>query len=142
LTPIKEEDKKDLMLGPEGLSDPDLRPLIWKGNAVWYVGEIMDMVGTWPNNKKKYMQGVKIPVLYGMGEYDFVWKSKREDVEGFAKKFLNAPRVDAASVEGACHALELSRIARGWWTRVLGWTLEVAQSAEGRGQRPKNFDDE
>lgn len=126
IPPFKPEDQMDLMLGPKGLSDDALRPLVWKQNTPFLTEEVMGMVVFWPTAKQRYKAGVKIPVLCALGEYDFVWRGTREEVEAFASGFVNAPRLEGARVEGGAHALELSRVAAGWWLRVFGWAVEVA----------------
>ncbi|KAK4550335.1 hypothetical protein LTR36_003302 [Oleoguttula mirabilis] len=83
----KPEDKMNLMLGPVGVSDPDLRPLIWKQHTPFLLQEIVDMMGPWPAASAKYKAGVKIPVLVGLGEYDWVWQGTRESVERFCTGF-------------------------------------------------------
>ena len=132
--PYYQHNKEELMLGPPGLTSPELRPLIWKQNTPFHIQEVMDLAGTWPIGRPAYQQGVKIPVLYGLGEYEWIWKASREKVDLFCGEFSSAPRVEGACVEGAPHAIELSEAGRGWWIRVFGWAIEVAV---GQAKQPE-----
>lgn len=130
VAPFRHEDRADLMLGPgpDVCAEGHLRPLIIQQTTPMHIAEIIDMVGAWPARKTAVKAGVKIPVLYALAEYDWPWQGTKENVDAFCADFANAPRVEGACVKGACHAIELSKVARGWWLRVFGWAMEVAMS--------------
>ena len=138
--PYYQKDKEELMLGPPGLCDPELPPLIWKQNTPIFMQEFMDMVGMWPNAKQTYKAAVRMPILYGLGEYDWIWQGTKENVDLFCNEFTASPRVEGALVHGAPHAIELSRVRRGWWTRVFGWAIEVAASQVVQDAKSKPMD--
>ena len=128
------------MLGPRTLSDDTLRPLVWKQTTPFYTEEIQNLFGSWTKDGPKYKSGVKIPVLYALGEYDWVWKGTKENIELFIQDFTSAPRIEASVVAGAPHALELGRGSEGWYTRVFGWAIEVAVGANEADKRPPRFE--
>jgi hypothetical protein len=129
--PYLEEDKKALMLGVNGVSDPQLGPLVWAQTTGLLKGEVTDLFSLWPSDKMKgYMAGVEIPVLCGMGDQNWIWRGTREDVDALCARFTSSPRVEGAVVKNAPHAIELSKVGRGWWIRVFGWAVEVAAGEE------------
>lgn len=141
LQPFRGATKLDLMLGPEGLADATLRPLVKKQTTPFLIGEIMGMVA-WPDVDAEYMAKVTIPVLYALGSHDWVWKAERRTADAFASKFVNSKRVEGAMINGAGHTLELSPVSRGWWARACGWALEVTESlaSTNRPEMPPPFE--
>lgn len=127
--PYYSKDKVKLMLGSKGMCDSDLGSLVWKQTTPLFIGEVTDLVGMWLEKKAAYKADVRIPVLYGLGEHDWIWKSDKEDMDTICAEFTNSPRVEGAVVKNAPHAIELSKVSRGWWIRVFGWAIEVAGSS-------------
>lgn len=127
LQPFQGRTKLDLMLGPEGLADEKLRPLVKKQTNPFLIGEIMGMMA-WPDKDVEYKAKLKIPVLYAIGSHDWVWKAERRTVDAFTSGFTSSERVEGAMIKGAGHALELSPVSRGWWARACGWAVEVTES--------------
>ncbi|CEJ89756.1 hypothetical protein VHEMI05581 [[Torrubiella] hemipterigena] len=128
--PFKTTDKQDLMLGPSELTESSLRALISKQTTPFLQGEIMDMIGVWPNKATAYKALVRLPVLYGLGSHDWIWRAERRTVDEFLKGFTASERVEGAVVQGAGHAIELSPVNAGWWARMFGWAMEVAGGLE------------
>ncbi|KAK4971595.1 hypothetical protein LTR42_007323 [Elasticomyces elasticus] len=141
--PFKTSSRTDLMCGPKGLeSDETLRGLIEKGALPFLAAEPAELTGWWPQNRARYMAGVDIPIMYALGEYDWIWQGSKRNVVAFSEHFINAPRVEGALVEGAPHAIDLGRTRRGWWVKCFGFAMEVAASAvvrEWEG-KPANFE--
>ena len=137
--PFRRTDKEDLMLGPEGVCDSELRPRIWKQTTPFIFQEILDLFGMWQNSKQAYKAAVKIPVLYGIGEFDWIWIATKENVDLFCSEFTSAPRIEGALIETAPHAIELSRVAGAWWMRVFGWASEVASGQDMQRLKPKAY---
>ncbi|KAK3048969.1 hypothetical protein LTR09_009623 [Extremus antarcticus] len=138
--PYLERDKQELMLGPPGLCDNDLRPLIWKQQTPLLQQEVFDMFGIWIQEKARYKAAVKIPVLNGLGEFDYIWNGTKENADSFCSDFTSCPRLESAVVEGAPHAIELSRAGGGWWMRVFGWAIEVGIGNAMRSSKPPKYD--
>lgn len=128
--PFSFGDKQDLMLGPEGLGDPVLRPLISQQTTPFLLGEIMDMATIWPHKAAGYQSAVRLRVLYGLGSHDWVWRANTRAVNEFLQGFTSSERVEGAVVQGASHAIELSPVSTGWWMRCCGWAIEVTESLE------------
>lgn len=130
IPPFTTATKQALMLGPQGLCDDSLAPLIAKGTTPFLTGEIMDMVVTWPASAAEHKSKVHMPVLHALGSHDWIWKADRQTVDLFLADFKNSSRLEGAVVEGAPHAIELSRVGASWWMRAFGWAGEVAASLE------------
>lgn len=58
------------------------------------------MIDHLPSSAAKYKHGIRMPVLVGLGEYDWVWQGIRSTVEAFCMDFVNAPSIEAVRVEG------------------------------------------
>ncbi|KAK4495576.1 hypothetical protein PRZ48_012844 [Zasmidium cellare] len=138
--PFLKEDKIALMLGPEGVCEEGLRELVWKQNTPFPLSEVVDLNGVWQERKEEFKAKVEIPVLYGIGTMEWLWKSEERHLEMFTKGFVKAPRVEGAVVKGAPHAIEWSPMAAGWWLRVFGWATEVAASREVESWDVKGFE--
>ena len=123
--PFHQQDKEDLMLGPPGLCEDFLRPLIWQQNTGLLIEEVSNLAGTWPKSAKDYKARVKIPVLYGLGQYEWIWQGTKSNANSFCAEFSAAPRVEGGVVEGGSHAIDLSPVGRGWRIRCFGWAIEV-----------------
>lgn len=93
-------------------------------------GEITDATFTWLDYWLDYAKGVKVPIMYGMGEHDALWKTTKDNVEAFAQSFTSSPRVERGVVLEAPHCIELSYWGPGWTLRCLGFSIECA-CAEG-----------
>jgi len=138
IPPFWPADQADLMLGPQGLgTDPNLRTLFQKSTTPFLTGKVSDLFGWWPQNSAQFKASITLPILYGLGEYDWVWQGTKRNVEAFCAGFVNAERVEGACVEGSPHAIELGACGRGWWIRCCGWALEVTASAAMRAMRDK-----
>ncbi|TKA76319.1 hypothetical protein B0A55_04201 [Friedmanniomyces simplex] len=141
--PLKPPTMVDLMCGPAGLEpDTKLRDLVKKAFQPFLAAEATEMDGWWPQHAAKYKAGVKLPILYALAEYDWVWQGNQRNVEAFCRGFVHAPRVEGGVVEGAPHAIDLGRTSRGWWVRCFGFAIEVAEGMvvrEWEG-RPANFE--
>lgn len=68
--PYLRKAKEELLLGPSGPCDEDLRPHIWKQNTPLLQQEISELFDMWPAPKAAYKAAVEMPVLCGLGEFD------------------------------------------------------------------------
>ncbi|KAF2167763.1 hypothetical protein M409DRAFT_21914 [Zasmidium cellare ATCC 36951] len=138
--PFGKEDKLALMLGPEGCCGEELRELCWRQNTPFLLNEVVDLNGVWRERKEVFKGRVEIPVLYGVGTMEWLWKHEGRHVEMFTRGFVKAPRVEGAVISGAPHAIEWSPMAGGWWLRVFGWAAEVTASREVEGWGLEEFE--
>ena len=100
--------------------------------------EIDDIVQSFLSWRRQYSKEVRVPVLYGLPEYDCFWPEKSLDDPGnpesklvnrlaeFAGTFERSPTVSSGIVLRAPHNIEMSKQARAWAMRCCGFALECA----------------
>ncbi|OAP63870.1 hypothetical protein AYL99_03097 [Fonsecaea erecta] len=103
-------------------------------NTSMSLGEFADGSFQWLDYWQDYAKEIKVPVMYGLGEHDALWKASRETVHDFAREFRGSPRVESGIVLGAPHCIELSYWGPGWILRCLGFAAECA-ATEGVSRR-------
>ncbi len=101
--------------------------------------EQYDLVTLWQTYWREYSDKVKVPVLYVLGQYDWLWEGTKEHVEEFASCFPLSPRVDAELVLGAPHALEWWLGSQAWYARCFGWGAEATTSLALKQKEPENI---
>lgn len=121
------EIKRDLMVSePElGCYDLDTLQQLPAQDTYMLKEELDDLFGTWQTYWREYSDEIKVPMLYALGQYDWVWEGTKEHVEEFARSFPSSPRVDAELVGQAPHALEWWWGCQAWYARCFGWAVEV-----------------
>lgn len=68
------EDRADLLCGPAGYErDPEMRNKIARNATPFLVSEIVEMDSWGVSDKLKYKSAVRLPVMYALPEYDWVW---------------------------------------------------------------------
>lgn len=68
------EDRADLLLGPHGYEpDRKMRDTIGRNATPFLISEIVEMDSWGVPDKSQYKSAVRIPVMYGHPEYDWVW---------------------------------------------------------------------
>ncbi len=120
-------DQKDfLMLGAAKLYDPAILKQTEKLQHDVTLEELYDINKLWRDYWRKYAADVKVPVLYTLAEFDELWNKSDQDVEDFAKGFVNAPPVEARRLLSAPHCIELSLQCSGLTLRTFGFAIECA----------------
>ena len=135
IPPFTPNDRIELMAGPAQVHSKDIEDALLRQQTPFHLGEIANMMGEWAAQKGRYTAGVKIPVLYALGEYDYIWVGDRPNVDAFCEGFVNAERVEGALIRGAPHAIELAAggVGDAWMRRVFAWGVEVAAGEERKG---------
>ncbi|KAK2612042.1 hypothetical protein QQS21_002007 [Conoideocrella luteorostrata] len=128
-----------LMLSEEHLdaADPRLRSLLPQHTAPAPPEEAAECVdGPWASYWTSFASRINIPIMFGIGEHDWLWQGTRDHVSKFEAFFPNCPRFDGSVVLGAPHAIEWSYFSRGWYARCFGFALEVAALSRRRVRAP------
>ena len=114
------------------LSDPSLKcydPAVLKQIPVqikrMMTDELIDLVALWFTYWRQYSDNVRVPVLYALGEHDWLWEGNDDPVKEFMAAFPKSERVEGGVVLGAPHALEWWWGSQGWYARCFGWGVEV-----------------
>jgi pimeloyl-ACP methyl ester carboxylesterase len=123
---IPNEQKDMLMLGPAKLHSPAILKQTERLQHDVSLEELYDINVSWRSYWRTYAANVKVPVLYTLGELDELWNRSDQDVEDFAKGFVNAPPVEARRLLSAPHCIEHSLQCHGLTLRTFGFAIECA----------------
>ncbi|KAG9602050.1 5-methyltetrahydropteroyltriglutamate-homocysteine methyltransferase, partial [Aureobasidium melanogenum] len=94
------EDRADLLCGPRGYEpDQTMRNTIGRNATPFLISETVEMDSWGVPDKSQYKSAVRIPVMYGHPEYDWVWQGSKRNIDAFLKDFTNAPRVEGAVIQ-------------------------------------------
>jgi pimeloyl-ACP methyl ester carboxylesterase len=128
--------KSELMLGVRdlGLCDDSMYSMIESQNVPMTREELVSGIGWFPQPEvmREYCAKVTVPVLYGLGQDDFLWHGSMEHVDEFKKLFPNSPSFEGSLVRGALHAIEWSKAGQGWYVKCFGWAAQVVAEFELR----------
>ncbi|KAK5046476.1 hypothetical protein LTR84_008279 [Exophiala bonariae] len=120
-------DQKDiLMLGAAKLHSPSILKQTERLQHDVSLEELYDINVLWRSYWRTFAASVKVPVLYTLGELDELWNKSDQDVEDFAKGFVNAPPVEARRLLSAPHCIEHSLQCTGLTLRTFGFAIECA----------------
>ncbi|KAK3701646.1 hypothetical protein LTR37_015397 [Vermiconidia calcicola] len=129
--------KVELMLGDASSTcyDPSVVAILKQQESLQNVG-MPEQEGTqieqWITKAEELCSRVRVPVLYGMGENDFLWNASKEDVQSFARLFTTSAKVETKIVLGVPHAIEWSRSSKAWYWQCFGWASEVSVALQWR----------
>lgn len=84
------------------------------------------VTGPWATYFPALAAQINIPIMFGVGEHDWLWEGTFDHVKEFSTFFRNCPRFDGSVVQGAPHAIEWSHYGAGWYARSFGFAIEVA----------------
>ena len=121
------EVKQVLMLSDPKLNcyDPEVAKQMSIQDHNMMTAELIDLVALWFTYWKKYADEVKVPILYALGEHDWLWQGTTEHVQDFMRCFPKSERVQGGLVAGGPHALEWWWGSKAWYARCFGWGSEV-----------------
>ncbi|KAJ9611417.1 hypothetical protein H2200_004601 [Cladophialophora chaetospira] len=91
--------------------------------------ELLSLLAWWPVHWKRCAGEVTVPVLYGLGEYDWLWETNEEHVAEFRAAFVKCENWEGGLVKGAPHCIEWSRAGREWMRKVGVWSADVVDVA-------------
>lgn len=106
-------------------ADPELLPLVDAQTAALPIEEMRDYRTMWASYSAEYAPCVEIPILYGMGEHDWLWKSDEDSMKAFRAPFKKCKRFDSEMIAGSPHALEWGWRADEWYEMVFRFANEV-----------------
>lgn len=92
------------------------------------VAELHDINFIWLGHWHKYSHAIKVPVMYGLSEFDGLWVCNPETVQEYRLAFPASPRVECGVIPMAPHCIELSFQSQGWLSRCFGFAWECAVS--------------
>ena len=124
--------KDQLMFGKPGSFSAAMPAASHPAGAPVPKAELVDIVGGWQKQAAAVCAKIKVPVHYRQAEHDQLWVVDRSEIEAFAWRFNNAPRVDAAMVPNTGHCMDFHSVGAGLQLQQLGFALQCAVEARGR----------
>lgn len=124
------EIKEPLMLSDAKLNcyDPEVLKQMSVQDVNMMTDESTDLNGPWWTYWRTYAEQIKSPILYALGEHDWLWYGTTEHLQEFMSCFPKSERVEGGIVAGAPHALEWWWGSHAWYVRCFGWGSEVCTS--------------
>lgn len=90
--------------------------------------ELHDINLVWLEHWHKYSAAIRVPLMYGLGEFDGLWVSSMEAVQQYKSAFPASPRVECGIIPMAPHCIEMSFQSQGWLSGCFGFACECAVS--------------
>jgi hypothetical protein len=121
------EVKQVLMLSDPNLNcyDPEVVKQMPVQEHKMMTDELIDLRALWFTYWKKYADEVTVPIMYALGEHDWLWHGNKEHAQDFMGCFPKSERVEGGIVAGGPHALEWWWGSKGWYARCFGWGSEA-----------------
>ncbi|KAH8162594.1 hypothetical protein CIB48_g5660 [Xylaria polymorpha] len=119
--------KKKMMLSADHFNahDPEIEQYLQLLSVPMPVEESLDLLIHWPRYGPDCAAEVVIPIMYALGEHDFLWVASKTTIDEFGATFPKCPRFDGSLVLGAPHAIEWSKARTGWYARCFSWAMEI-----------------
>ena len=121
--------KDQLMFGPEGSFGSHMPAASHVANTSVPKAELVDIVGGWQARAADVCAAITVPVHYRQAEHDRLWIVDQGEVDAFAARFTQAPRVDAAMVRDTGHCMDFHAIGPALHLQQLGFALQCAAQA-------------
>ncbi|KAE8378984.1 Alpha/Beta hydrolase protein [Aspergillus bertholletiae] len=90
-------------------------------------GELHDINMNWLNYWRQYSEKVKVPLMYGLSEFDGLWTSGQHIVDDYRAAFSASPLVNSQIIPHAPHCIELSLQSKAWYLKCCGFALECVR---------------
>lgn len=125
------------------LAPPEMRQFTEPLNQPVPHGELHDINITWLDYWKEYSTKVKVPLLYGLGEFDSLWTCSPGTLDAYKNAFPHSPKVTCEMIPMAPHCMELSFQSRAWYMKCFAFAMECTitkslQSELQTDERPGN----
>jgi pimeloyl-ACP methyl ester carboxylesterase len=124
LVDLPVEIKDFLMFGPDWTCDDTMPQASHIANAQVPKAELTDITGRWIENVRSTAAQVTVPVHARQGEFDHLWITDDQQMEGFSAAFGAAPVVDARLFRDAGHCIDFHRGSRAFQLEQLAFALE------------------
>ncbi|BCS23678.1 alpha/beta hydrolase [Aspergillus puulaauensis] len=105
-------------------------------------GELRDINLTWLNYWTQYSSKVKVPLLYGLGEFDGLWTCSQETMYAYKAAFPQSPNVACEIMPMAPHCMELSFQSQAWYLKCFAFAIECITSQSLRSTMQPTGDED
>lgn len=120
------EVKDGVMFGPEWTFSADMPARSHVADAPVPRAELIDIVSTWHSSVRDIASRVQVPVHYRQGEFDRLWITDAQQVQGFGAAFSASPVVDAELFKSAGHCIDFHRLGLAFQLEQLSFALRCA----------------
>ena len=121
--------KDQVMFGPEWTFASDMPASSHVADAPVPRAELIDITHTWSERVRDLAARVIVPVHYRQGEFDKLWITGQDQVEGFAGAFTAAPWVDARVFRSVGHCIDFHRLGLAFHLEQLAFALRCVVEA-------------
>lgn len=118
------KDATMLQLPHMNLAPMEIRQFTEQLNQPVPQGELRDINTTWLGYWKDYSTNVKVPLLYGLGEFDSLWTCSAETLAVYKAAFPESPKVTCEIIPMAPHCMELSFQSQTWYMKCFAFAIE------------------
>ncbi|KAF9894163.1 hypothetical protein FE257_009136 [Aspergillus nanangensis] len=115
------------------LIDPKICEYTGQLNKPVPSGELDDINRNWLGYWRQYSDNVRVPLMYGLSEFDGLWTSGQRIVDDYRAAFQSSPLVNSQIIPNAPHCIELSLQSKAWFLKCCGFALECVVSKGLRG---------
>ncbi|KAJ5359039.1 Alpha/Beta hydrolase protein [Penicillium cataractarum] len=132
---VTPKDAMMLQLPHMNLTPVEMRQFSEQLNQPVPKGEILDINTTWLGYWKDYSTNVKVPLFYGLGEFDGLWTCSADAFAVYKAAFPNSPNVTCEMIPMAPHCMELGFQSQAWYMKCFAFAIEciVAKSLRSTG---------
>lgn len=127
LFPPAMKDALMLQLPSRDVTDPAMTSLTERLNRPMPAEEFHDINLTWLEYWQQYSGEVKIPLLYGLSEFDELWVSSDNTLKEYCAAFSSSPKVQSWLVQRAPHCIELSYQGKAWLSECCEFAQKCAK---------------
>jgi pimeloyl-ACP methyl ester carboxylesterase len=124
-TPMKDQ----VMFGPAGTFAGDMPAASHPSNTLVPKAELLDITGTWIENRAGVSARVSVPVHHRQGEFDALWVTDQDEIDAFRAGFSAARSIDTALVLGSGHCIDFHLPGAQFQDAQLAFARACAQTA-------------
>lgn len=130
---IPPQPKDALMYGPAGSFRVEAQLAAHRADHPMPRQELLDIAFEWPRLLDESAPKIHVPVHYRQPEFDHLWVVDEGEVQGFGRRFVNAPVVDAKVLQGAGHCIDFHRLGAAFQLEQLAFALACSVKAGETG---------
>ena len=121
-TPMKDQ----VMFGPVGSYGDDMPAASHPSNTLVPKAELLDITGTWIQNRAAVCAAVTVPVHHRQGEFDHLWITDAVEINELREGFSSASFIDTRIQPGSGHCIDFHRAGNAFQLSQLAFALECA----------------
>lgn len=88
--------------------------------------DLREITGPWSSDLDDIAERIRVPLHYALTEFDALWEASPESVARFARRFVNAPFVEADLWRGAGHNIEHHLLGEAYALGVFAFAHRCA----------------